>query len=120
MTNVMLVEDHAAFREAIAFLIEREPGFEVIAQAGSLAEARQLLTEDVDVALVDLRLPDGSGIEFIKDFRKLNPEGIALVLSATIEPRNSVLAVEAGAVEVLQKTAGIYEIVEAVKRLKVR
>ncbi len=116
----MLVEDHAAFRNAVAFLIEREPGFKVIAQAGSLVEARQLLTEDVDVALVDLRLPDGSGLEFISDFRRLNPEGIALVLSATIDPRNSVLAVEAGAAEVLHKTSSTDEIVGAMKRLEVR
>lgn len=118
MTNVMLVEDHASFRQAMAFLIEREPGFKVVAQAASLSEARRLLTEDVDVALVDLRLPDGSGVEFIKDFRKLKPEGIALVLSATMDPRHSVLAVEAGAAEVLHKTADLAEIVGAMKRLK--
>ncbi len=118
MTNVMLVEDHASFREALAFLIERKAGFKVIAQAGSLSEARQLLTGDVDVALVDLGLPDGSGIEFIKDFRKLNPEGIALVLSASIDPGNSVAAVEAGAAEVLHKTTDVGEIVGVVKRLK--
>ena len=43
--RVMLVEDHAAFRQALAFLLANEPDLEVVAQAGSLAEARQALLE---------------------------------------------------------------------------
>ena len=61
MIRVLLVEDHAAFREALAFLLGREPDLEVVAQAGSLAEARGALGGSLDVAVVDLGLPTGTG-----------------------------------------------------------
>jgi two-component system response regulator DevR len=115
--NIMLVEDHTSFRQAIAFLLDRESGFKVVAQAGTLAEARRLLTKDIDLAVVDLLLPDGSGTEFIKDLRQLNPEAIALVLTATIDPEDPGRAMETGAAEVLHKSVGVGEIVRAVRRL---
>lgn len=118
MNNVILVEDHAFFRQAIAVLLDREEGFEVIAQAGSLAEARGLLNKDIGVAIVDLNLPDGSGIEFIEDLRNLNPESIVLVLTASMDPDEKGDAVQTGATEVLHKSVGVGEIVEAVKRLR--
>ncbi|MDX6380120.1 MAG: hypothetical protein QOI57_1144 [Rubrobacteraceae bacterium] len=117
MNNVMLVEDHAFFRQAIAFLLDREEGFGVIVQAGTLAEARRLLNKDVGVAVVDLTLPDGSGIEFIEDLRNLNPESIVLILTASIDPEEGGQAVQAGAAKVLHKSAGIVEIVEVMKKL---
>jgi len=60
VVRVLLVEDHAIVRELFASAFDREPDFEVVAQAGSLAEARGSL-EGVDVAVLDLRLPDGGG-----------------------------------------------------------
>jgi two-component system response regulator DevR len=87
----------------------------VIGQAGTLVEARQLLTSNAHVAVVDLGLPDGSGIEFIKELRELNPESVTLLLSASIDPEAEASALEAGAAEVLHKTDGIIEVVEAVK-----
>ena len=57
--RIMLVEDHLSFREALAFLLTHKPDIEVVAQAGSLAEAREALLDGrLDVAVVDLGLPD--------------------------------------------------------------
>jgi DNA-binding NarL/FixJ family response regulator len=50
MIRVLLLEDHASFRQALASIIEREPDVTVVAQAGSLAEARALLPQEVDIA----------------------------------------------------------------------
>ena len=118
--RVLLVEDHASFRQALAFMLEREPGFEVAAQVGSLAEARQLngeVLENVEVAIVDLALPDGDGLELIEDFSS-EPRMTTLVLSASLEPGRFARAVEAGASGVLHKSTPIKDIVEAVQMLR--
>jgi DNA-binding NarL/FixJ family response regulator len=89
--KVMLVEDDTAFREALAFVLSKEPELEVVAQAGTLAEARQALDGGLegrlDVALLDLALPDGDGTELIVELRRSNPAVKVMVLSATIWPR---------------------------------
>jgi two-component system nitrate/nitrite response regulator NarL len=118
--RVLLVEDHASFRQALAFMLEREPGFEVAEQVGSLAEARELdgeTLENVEVAIVDLALPDGDGLDLIEDFSS-QPRTMTLVLSASLEPGRFARAVEAGASGVLHKSTPIKDIVEAVRKLR--
>src|SRR5919199_1799092 len=86
--RMMLVDDHASFRQPLAIMLEREPDLKVVAQAGSLAQACKLLEEEegelgvVDVAMVDLELPDGSGVDFITELYEARPQTLALVLSA--------------------------------------
>jgi two-component system nitrate/nitrite response regulator NarL len=118
--RVLLVEDHASFRQALAFMLERDPGFEVAGQVGSLAEARQLngeVLENVEVAIIDLALPDGDGLELIEDFSS-QPRMTTLVLSASLEPGRFARAVEAGASGVLHKSTPIKDIVEAMQMLR--
>lgn len=115
--NILLVEDHASFRQALAFVFEREPEFTVAAQAGSMAEARAAF-ENVDVAVVDLGLPDGDGADLISELTARNRKVTTLVLSASLDPTEFARAVESGASGVLHKAAGIKEIVEAVRRLR--
>jgi DNA-binding NarL/FixJ family response regulator len=114
--RVLLVEDHASFREPLAFMFGREPDLEVVAQAGSLAEARQMLA-GVDLAVVDLDLPDGDGTDLIGPLRAANPRAIVLVLTATSDREAHAWAVEAGAAGVLHKTARLGEVVAAARRL---
>jgi DNA-binding NarL/FixJ family response regulator len=112
----MLVEDHAAFRQALAFLLTNEPGLEVVAQAGSLAQAREALLLDgrLDVALLDLALPDGDGTDLIGELRRRNP---GVVLSATMGPGDLDEAVEAGADTVLDKVESPPTIARELRRL---
>jgi DNA-binding NarL/FixJ family response regulator len=119
-TRILLVEDHASFRQALAFMFEREDEFVVSGQAGSLAEARALLRkvpDGVDVAVVDLALPDGDGYGLIEELSS-RPGVVTLVLSASLEPARFARAVEAGASGVLHKSAAIGDIVDAVRRLR--
>lgn len=114
---VVLVEDHIAFRQALAILFDREPEFRVVGQAGTLAGARRLLGEGAELAVVDLSLPDGSGDEFVKEFLENNPQGIVLVLTASIDPEQTSRTARLGATEILNKSAGIVKIVETARRL---
>ena len=119
--KVMLVEDHTAFREALAFKLSGEPDIEVVAQAGSLAEAREVpeggLEGCLDVAVVDLGLPDGDGSVLIGELRKSHPGASVVVLSAAMGPRYLDEAVKAGSDVVLDKVESIPTIAEEVRRL---
>ncbi|MDQ3966645.1 MAG: response regulator transcription factor [Actinomycetota bacterium] len=117
VTRILLVEDHAAFREPLSFMFDREPEFTVVGQAGSLAEAREML-DGVDVAVFDLDLPDGNGAELIGELRAANPQAMVLVLTASTDRRIHARAVEAGAAGVLHKSARIKDVIDAVRRLK--
>ena len=119
-TRILLVEDHASFRQALAYLLEAESEFAVTAQAGSIAEAREATKGpgEVDVAVVDLGLPDGDGVELIRELSSEEPNVTILVLSASIDRTQFARAVEAGAAGVLHKAAAIKEIVDAVRRLQ--
>jgi DNA-binding NarL/FixJ family response regulator len=118
--SILLVDDHASIREALASTFEGE-GFEVVGQAGSLAEARRLLEEmqqPIDVAVLDLGLPDGYGADLIPQLREKNPQAQALVLSASLDRANIAGAVERGAAGMLNKTAHLDKVVEAVRLLR--
>ena len=114
----MLVEDHAAFRQALAFLLTNEPDLEVVAQAGSLAEAREALEEEgLDVAVLDLALPDGDGSDLIGELRRRNPDISVVVLSAAMGPGDLDEAVAAGADALLDKIESLPTIAYEVRRL---
>jgi DNA-binding NarL/FixJ family response regulator len=115
--RVLLVDDHAAIREAMALAFAEDDGFVVAGQAGSLAEARPAL-HDVDVLIVDLTLPDGYGGDLIPELRAANPDAHALVLSAHVDRSAAARAVEKGAAAVLSTTAHLHEVVAAVRRLR--
>jgi len=118
--RIMVVDDHDTFRDPLAFMLERESDLTVVARARSLSEAREVLesTEHaVDVAIVDLNLPDGSGTDLIKDLRGSRSHTKALVLSAVSEQRYVAEAIEAGAAGVMHKSTPMSDLVEAVRRL---
>ena len=118
MIRVLIIDDHAAFREPLSFMFNREPEFEVVGQAGSLAEARNMLELDVDVAVVDLDLPDGDGMQLIGELHQANPQAMALVLTASAERGRHARVVEAGAAGVLHKSVYIRDVIDAVRRLE--
>ena len=117
--RLLLVDDHDTLRGLMADALALQPGLVVVGQAGSLGEARALLAAgvDADVALVDLDLPDGSGLDLIRDLSRLGVGVATLVLTGSQERVLHGLAIEAGASGVLPKTTPVAEIVAAVRRL---
>jgi DNA-binding response OmpR family regulator len=115
-TRVMIVEDHADFRDLMEVLLGRQPDIELL--AGSLAEAREQAARfELDVAVLDLGLPDGSGAELIYDLRRDGNDVRVLVLSASLDPEGIAKARSAGADEILDKLTPLEEVLATVRRL---
>ncbi len=118
LTRIMLVDDHPDFRDLMVTLLESQPDLEVVAQAGTMAEARiQAATSSFDVVVLDLGLPDGNGADLIGELREASPGGAVLVMSASLHPTNIEKAMREGADEVLDKLSPPAEVVGTVRRL---
>lgn len=118
--RVMLVDDHVSFRQPLAFMLGWEPDISIVAQAGTLAEARDLLLDTdqpVDVAIVDLDLPDGLGLGLMDVLRDLHPHAVVLILSAHSDEGRRARAIDAGAASVMHKSSPVEEILDAIRRL---
>ena len=85
MTNirVMIVDDHEIVRRGIAEIVDRADGLEVVAEAGTVADAlRRADLVRPDVILVDLQLPDGTGIDIMEKLGQTLPEVLPIVLTS--------------------------------------
>ena len=118
MQRLLLVEDHASFRQTLALVFDQQPDFEVVAQAGTLGEARRVMRgREADLGIIDLGLPDGEGAELIEELHEANPDFAALVLTASLDRAEHARAIEAGAAGVVHKAADVDEILETTRRL---
>jgi DNA-binding NarL/FixJ family response regulator len=119
MHRILLVEDHASFRQTLAYVFDQQPDFQVVAQAATLAEARGIMngSEAADLGVIDLSLPDGEGTDLIAELRDANPAFAALVLTASLDRTEHARAIEAGAASVVHKSADVDDILDATRRL---
>ena len=102
--SVVLLEDEKPTRERLAALIAEHPKLQLLGEADSCACARQLLNEfSPDVLLADIGLPDGSGIDIIREAQHKLPEMEAMVLTVFGDEQSVVAALEAGATGYLLK-----------------
>ncbi len=117
-TRNFLVEDQADFRPLMTKLLNRQPGLEVVAQAGSLSEARcHALTVSFDVAVLDLGLPDGNGMDVVEELRGPDTQAAVVILSASLDPGNLEKAMDVGVDGVLDKLSSPDEIIATIRRL---
>ena len=117
--RVVLVDDHSAFRQALALTFGFEPDITVVGQARTAAEARAMIRDVsvLDVAVLDLDLPDGYGLDLIPALLAAHPAAQVLILTASTCPDILANAIEAGAAGMLHKSAEIEEIVASVRQL---
>ena len=117
----MHVEDHDNFRDLMRSLMNSQSDMEVVAQAGSLDEARvQIASSEIDVAVLDLSLPDGNGLDLIPELRQANPDVGVLILSANLDPAGPERALGTGADEILDKLAPVEAVLDSVRKLGIR
>ncbi len=98
MRRIFLVDDHEIVRRGVADLINAESDLEVVGEAGTVRQAIvRIAATHPDVAVLDVRLPDGSGIDLCRTIRSANPEVQCLMLTAFDDDEASYSAVLAGA-----------------------
>jgi DNA-binding NarL/FixJ family response regulator len=117
-TRVLIVDDHPAVREALAFRIGRQSDLQVCGEAADVAEALRLLAEtQPDVAVVDISLKTGNGIDLIKRIKDRNDHVRMVVWSMHSEWLYAERALRAGALGYVNKDQATDTIVEAIRRV---
>ena len=116
ITRVMIIDDHEIVRRGIAEIIDRDDALEVVAEAGSVADAvRRADLVCPDVVLVDLQLPDGTGIDILKQLAVSHPEILPIVLTSFDDDEALAESLEAGAHAYVLKTVRGAEITDVIK-----
>lgn len=114
--EVMIIDDHEVVRRGIAEVIDRSEGLRVVAEAGSVAEAvRRMDLVKPEVMLVDLQLPDGTGIDIIEQASERLPETKCIVLTSFDDDDAVSSALTVGAKAFVLKTVRGAEIAEVIR-----
>jgi two-component system, NarL family, response regulator DevR len=118
MTRVFLVDDHEVVRRGVADLLEAHEDLEVVGDAGSVAEAlARIPALTPDVAVLDVRLPDGTGVELCRELRSRMPDLRCLMLTSYTDEQAMFDAVLAGASGFVIKDVRGNDIVNAVREV---
>jgi len=113
--RVLLVEDHQLLADALAAMLSREPDIEVIGIAGTVAEAKLMSRERLDVVLMDYRLPDGTGAEATRAIKARWPAARVVMVTALTDDETVLESIQAGADGYLTKDRAAEDVVQAVR-----
>jgi len=115
-TRILLVDDHDLIRKGLRHAFERDPNFEVVGEAGTAADGvRQSAALRPDVVIMDLRLPDGSGLNATRELRRAHPTIGIVVLTMYAGDDQLFGALEAGASAFVPKSAPADDVVAAAR-----
>ncbi len=116
MIKVLIADDHAILRQGLKQMLQETDDIMVINEAENASGALQLaLKEDAHVLLLDISLPDRSGIEVLKQIKNEKPKLAVLMLSAHREDQYAIRALKAGASGYLSKESALAELVIAIR-----
>jgi two-component system, NarL family, nitrate/nitrite response regulator NarL len=117
--NLLLIDDHEMFREGLARSFEREPGFKLVGQCGSSAEAMSLLAGagDAITVLLDVDLGTHRGLEFVEAARKAGFRGSILVLTAGISGQEAVQLMRASVAGIVHKHHSTKVLCDAIRKV---
>ncbi len=118
MIRILIVDDHTVVRSGIRHILSETPDICVEAEASSGREAlEQLRRIPVDMVLLDISMPDRSGLEMLKDFRAEHPEIQILILTMHPEEQYAVRALKNGASGYLTKDSAHSELIDAIRKI---
>lgn len=116
--RIILADDHPSLRDGLASILTSQPDLSVVAEAGTGREAvAQFKQHKPDVLIVDLRMPEGDGIQTIKELVAHDPTAIILVLTTYDNEEDIFSALESGARGYILKDTTREEIIEAVRQV---
>jgi DNA-binding NarL/FixJ family response regulator len=118
MIKVCVVDDHAVVREGLKRIIAENPGMSVTAEAGDGHEALKVLqNEPCDVLLLDITMPNKSGLDVLKELHARSPRLPVLVLSMHAEDQYAIRVLRAGAAGYLTKESAPAKLVQAIRKV---
>jgi DNA-binding NarL/FixJ family response regulator len=117
-TRVFLLDDHEIVRRGLRDLIEAEDDLTVVGEAGTVEEALgRIPATTPDVAVLDLRLPDGDGVDVCRDVRARHPEIACIILTSFSDDEAVYAAIMAGAAGYLLKQVRGTDLVDGIRRV---
>jgi two-component system response regulator DevR len=116
--RIFLLDDHEVVRRGIAELLDAVPGFEIVGEAGTVEQAlARVLAAKPDVAVLDARLPDGSGIDVCREIRSALPNTYCLILTSYDDQDAVLSSVLAGASGYVLKEVRTSGLVDAIRQV---
>jgi DNA-binding NarL/FixJ family response regulator len=117
-TRILIADDHAIVRFGMRELISAEPGYEVVGEAASGPEAVRLAEQHrPDIVIMDVRMPDGDGIEACRQIRSAHPEIRVLFLTSFNDDESVMGSIMAGASGYLLKQLGTDSLIDALETI---
>ena len=115
-TRVLLADDHTVVRSGLKMVLDSQPDIEVVAEAGDGAEAvQQALSDDIDLAILDVAMPRMTGLQAVAELHRRRPELRVLILSMYDNEQYFFEALKAGASGYVLKSAANRDLVEAIR-----
>lgn len=118
MKRILIVDDHEVLRDGVKRIFDKQPGTIIFGEAGTVQEALRLVREqDWDVVVLDLSLGDRSGLEVLKELKRIRPRLPVLILSLHSEEQFARRAFKAGAAGYITKDSPRAELVKAINKV---
>ena len=118
MLRILIADDSAVVRERLKHMLVDLGGVEVVGQAGDVIEARYLATRlKPDVAILDLRMPNGSGADVLSDLKKLEPAPRVIMFTNYPHPENRKKCIDQGADYFFDKSTEIKKVLSVVQSM---
>ena len=119
--NIVIVDDYPAFGDKLAALLETVPGVKVVGRAEDAASGvDRILHLLPDAAIVDVRLPDGTGFDVLTAVKQKAPQIAVFVMTAFTDGEYAALSQRLGANFFFHKSTGLRDMLEAVRKLAIR
>jgi DNA-binding NarL/FixJ family response regulator len=117
MISVAMVEDHQVLVDSLGLMMSREPDFEFLGSANTIASGRDLIQRvSPDVLLLDVGLPDGSGLDLVPEIKKASPNTQIVVLTSLKDEATLMRAIDSGVSGFVSKSSSLADLLTTLRQ----